>query len=259
MRADLSTRPSSACWPTCSERRCSCRAYRSVRHTRTSPSASGQTVAGLPSEMTLAEYSSCSMERILQAPSPGRTCNRRWHDCHRLARTRAMHWRRGAATNYHVAKCRRASPAKNRQGVVMVRRPLLAIAVAMPMLGGLAAPAWCQATKATAAAALDPAPSAAPDPLTPPRGEYAAASRTGRPRHPRPKPPSPRARPIPSWPWCGSAWQRQRPQAGTAGDRDDYAGLVAFYAEHAGEAVWTSKERLHATGHAGAGRDPQGR
>jgi len=110
----------------------------------------------------------------------------------------------------------------------------------MPMLGGLAAPAWCQATKATAAAALDPAPSATPDPLTPPQvntppptapGVPGIASETANPAS--------ETDPI-------VALVRQRlaaavPPSRHVGDRDDYAGLVAFYAEHAGEAVWTSK------------------
>ena len=150
------------------------------------------------------------------------------------------YWRRGAATHYHVAKCRRASPAKNRQGVVMVRRLHLAIAVAMPLLGGLAAPAWCQATKATAAAALDPAPSATPDPLTPPQVNAPPPTAPGVPGIPsETAKPAGETDPI-------VALVRQRlataaPASRHPGDREDYAGLVAFYAEHAGEAVWTSR------------------
>jgi murein L,D-transpeptidase YcbB/YkuD len=121
----------------------------------------------------------------------------------------------------------------------MVRRLHLAIAVAMPMLGGLAAPAWCQATKAAAASALDPAPSATPDPLTPPQVNTPPPTAPGVPgiASEGAKPAS-ETDPI-------VALVRQRlaaavPPSRNAGDRDDYAGLVAFYAQHAGEAVWTT-------------------
>jgi murein L,D-transpeptidase YcbB/YkuD len=122
----------------------------------------------------------------------------------------------------------------------MVRRLFLAIAFAMLALGGLAGPAWCQATTAAAAPALDPIPSTAPDPLTPPEVNTPPPAAPGVPTTPieAAKPPS-ETDPI-------VALVRQRlatarPVA-NIGDRDDRAGLVAFYAEHAGAAVWTSKE-----------------
>ena len=89
--------------------------------------------------------------------------------------------------------------------------------------------------------ALDPAPSAAPDPLTPPQVNTPPPAAPGVPATPaEAAKPAGETDPI-------VALVRQRlaaaaPASRQAGDRDDYAGLVAFYAEHAGEAVWTSKD-----------------
>jgi hypothetical protein len=124
----------------------------------------------------------------------------------------------------------------------MVRRPFLAIALAVLMLGGLAGPAWCQATKAAAARALDrdPAPSTAPDPLTPPEVNTPPPAAPGVPTTPtEAAKPASEIDPI-------VALVRQRlaaaPRGGNTGDREDRAGLAAFYGQHTGEAVWTSKD-----------------
>jgi murein L,D-transpeptidase YcbB/YkuD len=122
----------------------------------------------------------------------------------------------------------------------MVRRPFLALAFAAPMLVVLAGPAWCQATTAAASSTLGPAPSTAPDPLTPPEVVKPPPAAPGVPTNP-----AETGRPA-SEPDAIVALVRQRlatagPASRSAGDRDDHAGLVAFYAEHAGEAVWTGK------------------
>ena len=122
----------------------------------------------------------------------------------------------------------------------MVRRPFLALAFAAPMLVVLAGPAWCQATTAAASSTLGPAPSTAPDPLTPPEVVKPPPAAPGVPTSP-----AETARPA-SEQDAIVALVRQRlagtgPARRSAGDRDDHAGLVAFYAEHAGEAVWTGK------------------
>ena len=129
----------------------------------------------------------------------------------------------------------------------MVRRPFLALAFAAQMLVVLAGPAWCQATTAAASSTLGPAPSAAPDPLTPPEVVKPPPAAPGVPTSP-----AETARPA-SEPDAIVALVRQRlatagPASRSAGDRDDHAGLVAFYAEHAGEAGVDRQERLHDQG-----------
>jgi murein L,D-transpeptidase YcbB/YkuD len=116
------------------------------------------------------------------------------------------------------------------------------MAFAMLVLGGLAGPAWCQATKAAAARALDrdPPPSTGPDPLTPPEVNTPPPVAPGVPVTPtEAAKPASETDPI-------VALVRQRLAAaapgGNAGDRDDRAGLVAFYAEHTGASVWTGKD-----------------
>ena len=122
----------------------------------------------------------------------------------------------------------------------MVRWPFPAIALAVLMLGGLAEPAWCQPTKAAAASRdLDPGRSTAPDPLTPPEVDKPPPAAPGVPAAPTEtaKPPS-EIDPI-------VALVRQRlahTARRQAGDRDDRAGLAAFYAQHNGEPVWTGKD-----------------
>jgi murein L,D-transpeptidase YcbB/YkuD len=108
------------------------------------------------------------------------------------------------------------------------------------MLGGIAGPAWCQATTASATRGLnlEPGASAEPDPLTPPDVS-------------KPAPAAPGAPATASEPKSADALDpivvlvRERLAAatprGNTSDRDDHAGLVAFYAQHTGEAVWTSK------------------
>jgi murein L,D-transpeptidase YcbB/YkuD len=123
----------------------------------------------------------------------------------------------------------------------MVRRPFPAVALAVLMLGGLAEPAWCQATKAAAASRdLDPGRSTAPDPLTPPEVDKPPPAAPGVPITPtETAKPTSEIDPI-------IAMVRQRlaamPPGGNAGDRDDRAGLAAFYAQHNGEPVWTGKD-----------------
>jgi hypothetical protein len=129
----------------------------------------------------------------------------------------------------------------------MVRRPFPAIALAVLMLGGLAGPAWCQATTAAAAASrdLDPGRSTGPDPLTPPEVDRPPPAAPGVPTAPtETAKPASEIDPI-------VALVRQRlaaaPPLANAGDRDDRAGLVAFYAEHTG-ANWVSKTHIDCVG-----------
>ncbi len=124
----------------------------------------------------------------------------------------------------------------------MVDRPFLAIVLAM-LLAGAAGPAWCQATTASAArgTSLEPGASSEPDPLTPKEVDRPAPAAPGAPVAPVEAKPADTVDPI-------VALVRQRlaaiPPRASAADRDDLAGLVAFYAEHAGEPVWTGKEGL---------------
>ena len=125
----------------------------------------------------------------------------------------------------------------------MVNRPVCSIVFAVSILAVFAAPAWSQAEKKSAHALdLDAAPStgSAPDPLTPPEVSGPAPAAPGAPIVTEAKPID-EIDPI-------VALVRQKlaapPRAGTnPGDREDYAGLVAFYAG-AGQPVWTSKDGL---------------
>src|SRR5262245_8945784 len=165
----------------------------------------------------------------------------------RMARLPQAHTNRsdytGARTASHYDTDKSAAVrrlAKNRHGVVMVRRPFVALAILAPMLGVLAEPAASQATTAAASSTLGPAPSSAPDPLTPPEILKPPPTAPGVPTLPADAAKAPsELDPI-------VALVRQRlpaavPPNRSAGDREDHAGLVAFYAEHAGAAVWTAK------------------
>jgi murein L,D-transpeptidase YcbB/YkuD len=122
----------------------------------------------------------------------------------------------------------------------MVDRPLLAVALAVLMAMGLAGPASSQATKTSAArASLDPGASSTPDPLTPPEVEKPAPAAPGAPATPAEATPAEKTDPV-------VALVRQRlgtpPARASAADRDDLAGLAAFYAEHTAGPVWTDAD-----------------
>ena len=123
----------------------------------------------------------------------------------------------------------------------MVDRPFLAIVLAL-LLAGAAGPAWCQTTASAArGTGLDPGASSEPDPLTPKEIDKPAPAAPGAPTTPAEAKPSDTVDPI-------VALVRQRlatpPTRATSADRDDLAGLVAFYGEHAGEPIWVGKEGL---------------
>jgi L,D-transpeptidase YcbB len=126
----------------------------------------------------------------------------------------------------------------------MITRPLLAtIAITASILGGLAGPSWGQAPAGKTAHALDldatPNGGAAPDPLTPPEVVGPAPAAPGAPAAAAEAKPADEVDPI-------VVLVRQRlataPTGGSAGDREDYAGLAAFYAQSASQPVWTSKD-----------------
>ena len=127
----------------------------------------------------------------------------------------------------------------------MIYRPFLAIAFAIGALSGLAGPAWSQAAAGKSARALDldagPSTGSAPDPLAPPEVNGPAPAAPGAPTVTETKPPD-EVDPI-------VALVRQRLAAprtgGSAGDREDYAGLAGFYAG-AGKPIWTGKDGLTA-------------
>jgi murein L,D-transpeptidase YcbB/YkuD len=101
--------------------------------------------------------------------------------------------------------------------------------------------ASAQTPARTSARVLDPDPGASalstPDPLTPPEGGAPAPVAPGQPAAATPANPGQEVDPI-------VALVRQRlatpPGHASAGERDDYAGLAAFYAEGNGQPVWTS-------------------
>jgi L,D-transpeptidase YcbB len=127
-------------------------------------------------------------------------------------------------------------------GVVMGHRPLAAIAVAL-LLTGLSGPAWCQATTASATRghSLEPGASSEPDPLAPPDVSKPAPAAPGAPMTPAEAKPADATDPI-------VALVRQKLAAAraptNAGDRDDQAGLTAFYAGYGGEPLWVGKDGL---------------
>src|SRR5215475_3131794 len=110
----------------------------------------------------------------------------------------------------------------------MMNRRILAIALVMALTSGLAVPAWCQG--------LDAGP-ATPDPLAPAEVSKPAPVAPGAPVAPTAGP-TDTVHPV-------VALVRERlaatPARGSDADREDYAGLVAFYAESSGQPVWTSK------------------
>src|SRR5215467_4294764 len=111
----------------------------------------------------------------------------------------------------------------------MMNRRILAIALVMALTSGLAVPAWCQG--------LDAGP-ATPDPLAPAEVSKPAPVAPGAPVAPTAGP-ADTVHPI-------VALVRERlaatPARGSEADKEDYAGLVAFYAESHGPPVWTSKD-----------------
>ncbi len=126
----------------------------------------------------------------------------------------------------------------------MVDRPLPAIALAILVavgLAGMAGPVWPQTTKTSAARglSLEPGASSTPDPLTPPEVDKPSPAAPGAPMAPADAKPADSVDPI-------VALVRQRlaalPPRANASDRDDLAGLVAFYAEHASGPIWTDKD-----------------
>jgi murein L,D-transpeptidase YcbB/YkuD len=112
----------------------------------------------------------------------------------------------------------------------MIGRPKLAIALAITMMSGFAVPAWCQG--------LDAGP-ATPDPLAPAEVSKPAPAAPGAPVTPMEAKPADNVHPI-------VALVRERlaatPARGSEADQEDYAGLLAFYAQSNGEPVWTSKD-----------------
>ena len=118
----------------------------------------------------------------------------------------------------------------------MANRPLVAVALALWALGGLADPADSQTTaKASRSVDLD-AGSGGPDPLAPPEVNGPAPAAPGAPAAPIEAKPGDAVDPIVSV-------VRQRLTAaptGSPGDREDYAALVAFYAGETSQPVWTS-------------------
>ena len=124
----------------------------------------------------------------------------------------------------------------------MTNNPVLAIAVALAMAGSLAQPAWCQAKASKSASrALDldaGGGGAGPDPLTPAEINVGPRVAPGVPAVQAK--PAEEAHPI-------VALVRQRlatpPARASAGEREDHAGLAAYYAE-ASQPVWTGKDGL---------------
>ena len=112
----------------------------------------------------------------------------------------------------------------------MINRRKLAIALVIMVLSGLAVPAWCQG--------LDAGP-ATPDPLAPVEVNKPAPAAPGAPVTPMAVKPADDVHPI-------VARVRERlaatPARGSEADKEDYAGLVAFYAENSGQPIWTSKD-----------------
>jgi murein L,D-transpeptidase YcbB/YkuD len=131
------------------------------------------------------------------------------------------------------------------QGVVMVYRPLSVIAATMALLIALitqAGPGWSQGKpkKAQAAMGLD-ADGEGPDPLAPSEGPRRAPAAPGTPVRSAEQKPA-------AEPDAIVALVRQRltsePARGSAGDREDYAALAAFYTEGDGQPVWTTSGGL---------------
>ena len=123
----------------------------------------------------------------------------------------------------------------------MVRRPFIVIASAV-LLAGLPGPAWSQATTASTARgiSLEPGASAEPDPLTPAEVHTPAPAAPGVPATAIEAKPVDTLDPI-------VALVRQKLAAAPlaragAADRDDHAGLAAFYAAHGSEPLWVGKE-----------------
>ena len=142
----------------------------------------------------------------------------------------------------------------------MVTRLLLAtIAIAMAVMGGLAGPAWSQAAgKSAHALDLDAAPNggAAPDPLAPPEVIGPAPAAPGAPVAATEAKPAIEVDPI-------VALVRQRlataPTGGSAGDREDYAGLCGLLCAGHRPAGLDEQGRLHERAPRRHGGDPQGR
>jgi len=112
----------------------------------------------------------------------------------------------------------------------MINRPLLALALAMTVASGAVVPAWCQM--------LDAGP-ATPDPLAPAEVSKPAPAAPGASLTPMEATPAEAVDPI-------VALVRERlaaaPARGSEADKEDYAGLMAYYAETNGQPVWTSKD-----------------
>jgi murein L,D-transpeptidase YcbB/YkuD len=119
----------------------------------------------------------------------------------------------------------------------MLNRLAMAISLALFVIALAAAPAWCQ-TKTARALDLDASSDSTPDPLTPAEKTDAAPFAPGAPASTTEKSPGAEADPV-------VILVRERltaaPARSTKGDRDDHAGLAAFYAE-ATEPVWTAKD-----------------
>jgi L,D-transpeptidase YcbB len=127
---------------------------------------------------------------------------------------------------------------------MMTRRSLarliaLTLSALIAIAGSVASQA--QAQKAAHALGLDAGPSAddTPDPLTPPERNGPAPVAPGVPNTTSEAAPPDAVDPI-------VAMVRQRLAAplarGGSGERDDHAGLAAFYADGNGQPVWTSKD-----------------
>jgi L,D-transpeptidase YcbB len=127
---------------------------------------------------------------------------------------------------------------------MMILRPLAAFMLTVSLAAGLAGPAWSQGKpkKAIPAIGFDagPAEGEGPDPLAPSEGPKKAPSAPGTPVRSAEQKPAGEVHPL-------VALVRERlaaPAKGSAGDREDYAALAAFYAEGDGQPVWTSRTGL---------------
>jgi murein L,D-transpeptidase YcbB/YkuD len=122
----------------------------------------------------------------------------------------------------------------------MAKRSLATMAIAVSMIGACMAPAWSQAPAGKAAHAIDldaaPNGGAAPDPLTPAEVIGPAPTAPGAPTVLTDAKPTDEVDPI-----VTLVRQRLGAPQGNAADREDYAGLVAFYGATANP-VWTGKD-----------------
>ncbi len=177
----------------------------------------------------------------------------RWPHAHRHARGRPDE---APSRTYHGA---RARPPAQTRGVGMSTRAIVAAACLALLWCGLSAPAASQgaSSKSARAIQLDAGPStgSAPDPLAPPDVTGPAPAAPGAPAAAPDATVAENADPI-------VVQVRERlsatAQRSKGGEREDYDGLVAYYAR-AGQPIWTDKDGLTAPRRRRDRRDPQGR